>query len=272
MIVPKTDAEWQDFAVDVQRKLERLTSGNLDLNGRRVTGAGNSVSAFDYITRYELDQLQKVSTQPASKDTALSSTADVRVGTYATRGVASAHANTIFAASDRDYISFISNGATWSFHAGVHRDLFANRPTPTSDETNYSYFCTNTFQKFYWDGSAWVEEIAPAILKFLGITSSHPAWSRNGNKFSAILADASANTAVEVLDDAYDSTSWDGSIEVPTKNAVRDKIESLLGSSAYTITNVTTDRAYDANATTVDELADVLGTLIADLKTKGILT
>lgn len=42
--------------------------------------------------------------------------------------------------------------------------------------------------------------------------------------------------------------------------------------SAYTPTNVTTDRSYDANATTVDELADVLGTLIADLQSLKILS
>ena len=41
--------------------------------------------------------------------------------------------------------------------------------------------------------------------------------------------------------------------------------------SAYTPTNVTTDRSYDANATTVDELADVLGTLIADLQSLGLV-
>lgn len=51
---------------------------------------------------------------------------------------------------------------------------------------------------------------------------------------------------------------------------------------AYAIANAGTDRAYDANAadgaadlaalkTVVAELADVLATLIADLKTKGIL-
>lgn len=39
----------------------------------------------------------------------------------------------------------------------------------------------------------------------------------------------------------------------------------------YLATNVTTDRAYDANATTIDELADVLGTLIADLRAAGII-
>lgn len=40
---------------------------------------------------------------------------------------------------------------------------------------------------------------------------------------------------------------------------------------AYTPTNVTTDRAYDANATTINEMADVLGTLIADLQSLGVI-
>jgi hypothetical protein len=39
----------------------------------------------------------------------------------------------------------------------------------------------------------------------------------------------------------------------------------------YTVTNVTVDRAYDANATTLAEVAHVLGTLINDLKTRGVL-
>lgn len=41
---------------------------------------------------------------------------------------------------------------------------------------------------------------------------------------------------------------------------------------AYTVQNVTTDRSYNANLTTVDELADVLGTLINDLRATGIVT
>ncbi len=41
--------------------------------------------------------------------------------------------------------------------------------------------------------------------------------------------------------------------------------------AAYTLTNVTADRIYDANATTLDEVADVLGTLIADLQSYGLL-
>jgi hypothetical protein len=42
--------------------------------------------------------------------------------------------------------------------------------------------------------------------------------------------------ALSVPDAAYSSTGWDGSLEVPTKNAVRDKIESLGGSSLSTTT------------------------------------
>ena len=41
-------------------------------------------------------------------------------------------------------------------------------------------------------------------------------------------------------------------------------------SAAYTPTNVVTDRAYDANATTLAEIADVLGTVIADLQATGL--
>jgi hypothetical protein len=41
--------------------------------------------------------------------------------------------------------------------------------------------------------------------------------------------------------------------------------------SAYTLTNVSTDRSYDANSTTVDELADVVGTLVADLQSMGLV-
>jgi hypothetical protein len=47
-----------------------------------------------------------------------------------------------------------------------------------------------------------------------------------------------------VPDEAYDATAWNGSLEVPTKNAVRDKIESL-GGGATTLDGLT-----DVNAPT----------------------
>lgn len=40
---------------------------------------------------------------------------------------------------------------------------------------------------------------------------------------------------------------------------------------AYTPTNVTTDRAFDADTVLIAELADVVGTLIADLQSDGVI-
>ena len=46
----------------------------------------------------------------------------------------------------------------------------------------------------------------------------------------------------------------------------------LAGSGqTYAATNVTTDRTFDADATSTAELGDVLGTLIADLRTMGVV-
>lgn len=51
---------------------------------------------------------------------------------------------------------------------------------------------------------------------------------------------------------------------------VAQTVLSGAASAAYTPTNVTTDRSYDANNTTINELADVVGTMIADLQTAGV--
>lgn len=48
-------------------------------------------------------------------------------------------------------------------------------------------------------------------------------------------------------------------------------LEAIAPSSVYTPTNVTPDRAFDADTVVITELADVVGTLIADLQTINIL-
>ena len=48
-------------------------------------------------------------------------------------------------------------------------------------------------------------------------------------------------------------------------------INLAASASTYTVSNVTTDRAFDADSTTLAEIADVLGTLITDLKNRGIV-
>lgn len=47
-----------------------------------------------------------------------------------------------------------------------------------------------------------------------------------------------AATSLTVTDDSYDATSWNGSTAVPTKNAVRDKIQNITdGSGVYSVIN-----------------------------------
>jgi hypothetical protein len=60
------------------------------------------------------------------------------------------------------------------------------------------------------------------ILPIRLYTSGH-AGQLNLNTDGSV----SMSGAATVADDAYDATSWNGNIQIPTKNAIRDKIESL---------------------------------------------
>jgi hypothetical protein len=48
---------------------------------------------------------------------------------------------------------------------------------------------------------------------------------------AAPLAGGTFTGDISVPDEAYDATAWNGSLEVPTKNAIRDKIETIVGGS-----------------------------------------
>jgi hypothetical protein len=93
------------------------------------------------------------------------------------------------------------------------------------------------------------------------------------------LAFNNANTTVQhnasvVLNDGADWTP--GGNSTLTLAYVAGKWREIgrsygASTGAYTVTNLTTDRAYDADTVTVGELADVVGTLIADLNTRGVI-
>jgi hypothetical protein len=66
--------------------------------------------------------------------------------------------------------------------------------------------------------------------------------------------------------------AW-GARSIPDRQYVDDSVGGLQSAADWSgITNVSTDRAYDANSTTINELADALGTLVADLRAVGILS
>jgi hypothetical protein len=92
-----------------------------------------------------------------------------------------------------------------------------------------------------------------------------------------------AGDSGNILIDVGTATGTAGDVSIAAANAVNLNLGAsgtLIGfygatavaqSAAYTPTNVVTDRAYDADATSIAELADVVGTLIADLQATGLI-
>lgn len=74
-------------------------------------------------------------------------------------------------------------------------------------------------------------------------SGTYTSWSLTIIPSGGGLAGLGSNTFVGsqfVPDDPYDATNWNGSAAVPTKNAIRDKIESLLS----TIKNAANDSLF----------------------------
>lgn len=73
-------------------------------------------------------------------------------------------------------------------------------------------------------------------------------------------------TPQTVPDDAYDATTWNGSTEVPTKNAIRDKIESMGGGNVVGAAS-STDNGLVIYDGTSGKLLKSIGTVYTDLVT-----
>lgn len=115
----------------------------------------------------------------------------------------------------------------------------------------------------------------------LGNTSgstSEPAIVRRGTKVVFMLGNASANTNISVKDTVY-SSDWNGSSDVPTKNAVYDKIETFGVTSAGTYTptiasvaNVSASTARQCTYSRVGNTVTVGGQCDIDPGSADILT
>lgn len=105
---------------------------------------------------------------------------------------------------------------------------------------------------------------------FSGATPGHVLWVLNQGSSTVTLTHGT-NLAVPGSADLVLATGQSAMLAktTATKWAVLWWSHNIGG--AYSVTNASTDRAYDANATTTDELADVLGTLIADLQAAKII-
>lgn len=368
MIPQSASPDVQAAFRDIYQQIEVLRSGNIDMKQRRVIGAGQSVDKFDYVTRFELDKAKDeleaafVATEER-RSTALNNVKSIRVGAYATRGAAVAHANELFVASDRTGVSFASDGANWYYSGGTHYAAFAGRPTPDATEIGYRFVDSTADQQseWMWSGTEWLTAdylqevtdastatvttaqilrhlstgnpaagfgvarlaqlenasnatitafrevvewvtatggsedakwlvqlivggaltsiltafqngniqmgVATGLLQIGGSTSSFPAICRGVTTTNtrSRLADGSADTDHEVADEAYDATNWNASVEVPTKNAVRDKIETITGGETGALVS---DAAFGAGWNGVTGIAPSKNAVYDELVTK----
>ena len=91
-------------------------------------------------------------------------------------------------------------------------------------------------------------------------------------RFSSKALWTATTSATLNVGDADDPDGYFSGVDLKTTPAANVNgaggISSFLGGvgAAYTPTNVTPDRAFDADSTNLDEIADVLGTLLSDLK------
>jgi Pectate lyase superfamily protein len=107
------------------------------------------------------------------------------------------------------------------------------------------------------------------------------AVDNTGRQFVFKKVDASSNT---VTIDPNGTETIDGATTLVLRSRYDSVWITSTGSSwivlarrlggaqqTYSVSGVTTDRAFNANATSTDELADVLGTLISDLRARGLV-
>lgn len=125
-----------------------------------------------------------------------------------------------------------------------------------------------------------VSDVGPISFNPTGITAGETDAAANLNVFNI---NGAVGTGTGIGGDIVFNTAPAGGAG-SARNALVEKVRIsqagvvtiantlIVGSQqTYAISNVSTDRTYDANATTLDEIADVLGTLIADLRTIGLV-
>lgn len=118
------------------------------------------------------------------------------------------------------------------------------------------------------DSGVWVQG---SKIDLRGLTpSASPGASGNIVNHDELSGNA-ASTAHDKYVLADGTTAMTGDLNHDGANAGFRAVAPVPLSAAYTPTNVTPDRSYDADSTSVAELADILGTLIADLKLQGLV-
>jgi len=100
----------------------------------------------------------------------------------------------------------------------------------------------------------------------------------NMNQTECATSGCALNTATTAVDEAYNATTWDLNNEIPTKNAIRDKIEALPGGHAAVTLSGTgtyltlTTQDIQVDPITESDISDLVHTTDTTLNLAGVET
>lgn len=76
----------------------------------------------------------------------------------------------------------------------------------------------------------------------LGSSATHPTTDYAASTHTHVVADITNFPAIPTVSDtAYNATSWDTNLDAPSKNAVRDQVESILSTVGTNTSNIATN-------------------------------
>lgn len=165
------------------------------------------------------------------------------------------------------------NADGWSITAAMDNNGFTGKPYAFDASSNNNVLVVKDLTTFATAGTD-----AGANNRVLPEGSPPPAGGIAPANADYLVGTAHADLSAEIVVGTTPGGELGGTWASPTVDAIHsgsahaDFIPLAGAPTGWgSITNVTPDQAYDADSTTVDELADVLGTLIADLIARGVL-
>lgn len=224
MIIPNqlTLAEVQRSLREVQQILKPFENVNVDFHGRRITNAGRAIADFDYITKFDAEDLvQKAITdlQTDTPDTLvgpLNAAGPIRFGLFTTRGAPISRSGELFIATDHNYVGWLSTGTAWIPVFGRNRatqsGISAISAMLTSNDANYRLEVTDFVHVLRWSGSAWAfapEDDGSNYYRMADEAPTNGLWQAcDGSTVSYLKADGT--TGSKSLDDLSTSAYLKG--------------------------------------------------------------
>lgn len=150
----------------------------------------------------------------------------------------------------------------------------SNAPTTISNSNSYlrlgfSEYGNNSYRAIGFGYSTDALTYQPAYITYKETSITGNTKGQLEFRTRDVTTDTEPSVRMSIETDG--TVAIEGTLQHKGSNLGFFNATPVTRASAYTITNVTTDRTFNADSTTLDEIADVLGTLIADLKSYGLL-